>query len=52
MKASNFELGLIFIIIGQFGFNVSRETIANTCLILFILSLTHFIYKNRGDIYE
>lgn len=52
MKASNFELGLIFIIIGQFAFNVSRGTIANTCLVLFALAITHYIYKNRGDIYE
>ena len=52
MKASNFELGLIFIIIGQFAFNVSRGTIENTCLVLFMLLLTHYIYKNRGNIYE
>ena len=52
MKASNFELGLIFIIIGQFACNVSRGTVYTTCLILFVLSLTHYIYKNRGDIYE
>lgn len=52
MKASNFELGLILIIIGQFACNVSREPIAITCLILFILALTHYIYKNRSDIFE
>ena len=52
MKAIDFELGLIFIIIGQFYYNASRETITITCFILFMLLLIHYIMKNRGDLFE
>ena len=52
MKAIDFELGLIFIIMWQFYYNVSRETIIITCFILFMLLLIHYIMKNRGDLFE
>lgn len=52
MKAIDFELGLIFIIMGQFYYNVSYGTIAITCFILFMLLLIHYIMKNRGDLFE
>ena len=52
MKAIDFELGLIFIIMWQFYDNVSRGTIMITCFILFMLLLIHYIMKNRGDLFE
>lgn len=52
MKAIDFELCLIFIIMCQFSLNVSRENIMITAFILFVFLMGHYFIQKWSDLFE